>query len=988
MSLRRVVALASAVAALAACGPSEQFPESEEATADYQRQRTDIVGGTVANGDPAVVALAVRGNGQYAEFCTGTLIGPKTVLTAAHCYFPYGSPERYDYYAVFGTYVASPSSAVKIAAMTRHPNYSSRDTRNDIAVVQLTTAVTQVTPIGVNTTPLDNSWLGRTIRHVGFGNIRPGDGSGTKREVSYGIRRIFDPVIESGTSGKQTCTGDSGGPGFIKHPGSTAEVVAGVVSYGDQNCNVEGYDTNVATYASWVLNTMAGWEGPSCLEDNRCKQGCVPVDTDCVCIGDNFCNPECTNLDKDPDCPKNCAADGICAQGDCPTPDVDCAGEGQTCSQPEQCLWRVCIGDPQHVGLYCSKTCNTHAECTVSGMECSGGYCRYAQRPTADVNEPCDANTLCTEGACTGPTFQDLRCRVLCDGPGTCPGSSQTCVQGVTSAMYCAEPGQQNTGTGNGQPGAPSTPNPNAQVNTGISCSSTSGGPWWLALIALGGIMLRGRRLRRTLAAGAVGSIVALGGCGPTEQQALESPTLSTGKKEIVGGSIDNGDPEVFMLMSHWNNGKGSSCTATLVGNSTLVTAAHCVDPVLAGASGGMIWASNKTNANQSSEADWIEVEMPAKIHPGWNPQVGLDDDIAMARLKRSPGVTPKQWNTTPLTSSFRNQPLRAIGYGITSNDAQGTSGVKRHVNLVFDQIDATHIYLGDGSGKGVCHGDSGGPSFHVFSDGVERIVGVHSYDASGECLYGGDIRIDAYQDFVRKWLATWEEPTCAEDGRCKATGCTTFDVDCYCVADGVCTAECKTPEIDPDCPVDCAANGVCAAEECPARDVDCVPAGETCTREDQCQSRICMNDPQHSDFYCSQPCATTAQCPAGMECVPGSQVCRHKQLPEIGYGQACTPGESHCAQGTVCTGLSANSALCAVQCENTAECPAQHTCELAYTGNLKFCNPPARGAGDHLGGDGPGAAGTGERVRGRGWGAGVGLAAGGGGRAEPAEAS
>src|SRR4051794_36251646 len=46
-----------------------------------------IVGGTVDNGDPGVVLL-LRLSQQGAEICTGSVIAPQLVLTAAHCVAP------------------------------------------------------------------------------------------------------------------------------------------------------------------------------------------------------------------------------------------------------------------------------------------------------------------------------------------------------------------------------------------------------------------------------------------------------------------------------------------------------------------------------------------------------------------------------------------------------------------------------------------------------------------------------------------------------------------------------------------------------------------------------------------------------------------------------------------------------------------------------------------------------------------------------------
>jgi uncharacterized protein (TIGR03382 family) len=85
--------------------------------------------------------------------------------------------------------------------------------------------------------------------------------------------------------------------------------------------------------------------------------------------------------------------------------------------------------------------------------------------------------------------------------------------------------------------------------------------------------------------------------------------------------------------------------------------------------------------------------------------------------------------------------------------DGDDGSGVRRSVDLIFDSIQSRTFYLGDQTQHGVCHGDSGGPSFHTFPDGVERLVGVHSFTARTDCLLGGDTRVDAFAPFIQGWL-------------------------------------------------------------------------------------------------------------------------------------------------------------------------------------------------------------------------------------------
>ncbi len=443
----------------------------------------------------------------------------------------------------------------------------------------------------------------------------------------------------------------------------------------------------------------------------------------------------------------------------------------------------------------------------------------------------------------------------------------------------------------------------------------------------------------RSPSTAAVG-LLALAGCAPLDGAGtFDGPSSGVERGAIVGGTTDSADPEVFMMMMEYDNNTGSGCTGTLIASRTLLTASHCVDPRIANATSVQIWVTDKTDSNAISFSDLISVT-ETRMHPGWDPAVGLSDDVALALLAKAPaGVTPKQWNTASL-SGLAGQPLRAVGYGTTGAAGNG-SGVKRTVDLTFRQLTSDHIKLGDLSGKGVCHGDSGGPSFHTFADGVERQVGIHSYTNNTECTDGADTRVDAYATFINQWLSDKEGPQCAHDGKCKA-GCTPYDVDCYCVADGVCNTQCPTLTEDPDCPKDCVANGVCSIDPCPVPDTDCVAAGSGCSSELQCVGRQCVSDPQHPDFYCSKNCQTSTDCPTGMTCPAGGGICRYPTLPGADPGQPCTLGQTFCTGGTfVCSGAPGWATACVRSCQSNGDCPTPQTCEDGQNG-YKFCRGQA----------------------------------------------
>jgi len=106
----------------------------------------------------------------------------------------------------------------------------------------------------------------------------------------------------------------------------------------------------------------------------------------------------------------------------------------------------------------------------------------------------------------------------------------------------------------------------------------------WLAGLALAALAV-GRRGQRRLPprTGAAGVLVAAGlgltqlGCGPLQEDGGEPPAalVDQVRQQIVGGTVDTGDPEVFMLAIQFSNGSGSVCTGTLIADRTIATAAQ-----------------------------------------------------------------------------------------------------------------------------------------------------------------------------------------------------------------------------------------------------------------------------------------------------------------------------------------------------------------------------------------------------------------------------
>lgn len=191
-----------------------------------------VLKGEVDKADPAVVALRMPGD----WYCTGTVIAPKYVLTAAHC-FDHGSTPTAVSFANAGIYGGV--GWKKTSAVYIHPGWvpNMGIYESDMAVVELTDP-TDVTPIAVNFDKHAAESL-TDIRLVGYGPTATGWGNeGTKRVAHVPVRAI--PGFLQTEPGTGHCYGDSGGPSFAIIDGS--EKLVAVTSHGlDKVCeNVGG----------------------------------------------------------------------------------------------------------------------------------------------------------------------------------------------------------------------------------------------------------------------------------------------------------------------------------------------------------------------------------------------------------------------------------------------------------------------------------------------------------------------------------------------------------------------------------------------------------------------------------------------------------------------------------------------------------------------------------------------------------------------------
>jgi trypsin/pre-peptidase len=206
------------------------------------------------------------------NFCTGTLIGCHTFITAAHCICVSGGLvltgaqclQRADLLDPSGKRIYLQNGGVfQPASITVHPDFQF-GVGADIALLTLAQPVTGVAPSALNATGKVPSGTSGTI--VGFGLAGFAGGLGIKEHGKvvtspctivpadpYVCWEFADPLGPPGED-SDTCPGDSGGPLFADL--GSGPVLAGITAGGSTECTPpdDSFDTEVFTYRSWIVS--------------------------------------------------------------------------------------------------------------------------------------------------------------------------------------------------------------------------------------------------------------------------------------------------------------------------------------------------------------------------------------------------------------------------------------------------------------------------------------------------------------------------------------------------------------------------------------------------------------------------------------------------------------------------------------------------------------------------------------------------------------
>ena len=164
----------------------------------------DIIGGTPDTGDSAIVLLYMTVPGQSGgSLCTGEVISPHVVLTAAHCT---GGEDPSVTNAVWRVYLGPDFSKATTADMlaVKEAHYDPKfDINNlpggsDVGVAILQNALpSTIVPLPLNRAAMAGTLDGQPIRFVGYGldNATAQTGAGVKRTTTTTLSDVTELLV-------------------------------------------------------------------------------------------------------------------------------------------------------------------------------------------------------------------------------------------------------------------------------------------------------------------------------------------------------------------------------------------------------------------------------------------------------------------------------------------------------------------------------------------------------------------------------------------------------------------------------------------------------------------------------------------------------------------------------------------------------------------------------------------------------------------------
>ncbi|MEO8181908.1 MAG: S1 family peptidase [Deltaproteobacteria bacterium] len=247
----------------------------------------------------------------------------------------------------------------------------------------------------------------------------------------------------------------------------------------------------------------------------------------------------------------------------------------------------------------------------------------------------------------------------------------------------------------------------------------------------------------------------------------------------IVRGELEDGIPQVMLLLVARDDGGQALCSGTLFAARAILTAGHCLDhaaDVLAyfgndfGGDFPQLFDPTVPPENFRFGVEWRQ-------HPRFD-LATLDSDVAVVHVDRDLPFQPLPLSFQPVGDRRMGDRVLIAGYGAEQSDETNAGGpgsfIKRSGETVFqgtpprrplppnphpgltDRRIRNQLMQLDGSAphSNACFGDSGGPALmrvHDRKHGAKEVVGVCSWTGDFCEDFSYYVRLDQVESFVQR---------------------------------------------------------------------------------------------------------------------------------------------------------------------------------------------------------------------------------------------
>jgi len=249
-------------------------------------------------------------------------------------------------------------------------------------------------------------------------------------------------------------------------------------------------------------------------------------------------------------------------------------------------------------------------------------------------------------------------------------------------------------------------------------------------------------------------------GAGDDEKEALKTNKIYGGVEGPELFEIPEAQKMSIGALIGRSYGWSNFCTATLIADNAVLSAAHCVrggfmQPDLKPEDVKFIIGRDALNPDYSFEVSAI-FDNP-DYDKGDSDYASHDQSILILSESVSasiPGIMPIPYNAAALGNGFVGSQVQNVGYGTTDKPSGDSNSERWWTVELVDSLETNSFTVNGEGTHGVCFGDSGGPSLYMVN-GTLKVIGTVSW---------GDENCVGYDHYARtdrdiEWIMQYVEP-------------------------------------------------------------------------------------------------------------------------------------------------------------------------------------------------------------------------------------